>query len=245
MAPSMPSSGTISTTAIMVGMMEIIHHNQSVTHVDLAKLPDADLVALQLHPNEWKVRHARRVLQERGPKLETQTLLLRYLNADGTASAPASAPGLLPDSDASRQLRLMWTLHVVGGFTEEVGLKLLKSPHDYVRAWSLQLLLEDGKPTDALLSAMAKLAESDPSPVVRLYLAAGLQRIEPSRRAPVISRLLKRVEDVNDHNLPLMYWYAAEPVVSQSNEAGLALLRDCRLPKVREFIARRIASAQK
>src|SRR5581483_2133226 len=32
---------------------------------DVSKLSDAELVKLQLHPNDWFVRHARRVLQER------------------------------------------------------------------------------------------------------------------------------------------------------------------------------------
>ena len=32
---------------------------------DLGKLTDLELVALQSHPNEWQVRHARRILQER------------------------------------------------------------------------------------------------------------------------------------------------------------------------------------
>ena len=33
--------------------------------VDLSKLSDAELVQLQLHPNDWQVRHVRRLLQER------------------------------------------------------------------------------------------------------------------------------------------------------------------------------------
>ncbi|MBI1840301.1 MAG: dehydrogenase, partial [Verrucomicrobia bacterium] len=69
-------------------IFKIIHHDQAVSPVDLAKLSDAELVGLQLHPNEWKVRHARRILQERGPKPETQALILRFLNPEGSAAAP-------------------------------------------------------------------------------------------------------------------------------------------------------------
>ena len=60
----------------------------------------------------------------------------------------------------------------------------------------------------------------------------------------MITPLLKHAEDVTDHNLPLMYWYATEPVVAQNTDVGLALIRECRLPRVREFIARRIASGK-
>ena len=42
---------------------------------DLAKLSDAELVKLHLHKNEWQVRHARRLLQERAVagKLKPET----------------------------------------------------------------------------------------------------------------------------------------------------------------------------
>ena len=225
-------------------IFKIIHHNQPVVPVDLAKLSNAELVTMQLHPSEWKVRHARRILQERGPNPEAQRLLLGLLNADGRASTSQAPAGRMASSDPMRQLRLMWALHAVGGFTTEEGLKLLKSHHEYVRAWAIQLMLEEGQASETLVKAMASLAKSDPSPVVRLYIASGLQRIEPSRRVPVITPLLKHAEDVTDHNLPLMYWYATEPVVAQNTDAGLALIRKCRLPKVREFIARRIASGK-
>jgi len=40
-----------------------------------------------------------------------------------------------------------------------------------------------------------------------------------------------------------MYWYAAEGSVASDPGRGLDLLRACRIPKLREFIARRIATA--
>src|SRR6185503_470952 len=36
-----------------------------VADFDLTKLSDSELVKLQLHTNDWFVRHARRILQER------------------------------------------------------------------------------------------------------------------------------------------------------------------------------------
>src|SRR5262249_54465688 len=44
-------------------------------HVDLARLTDAELIERQLHKNDWHVRHARRLLQERAAagKLDKET----------------------------------------------------------------------------------------------------------------------------------------------------------------------------
>ena len=47
-----------------------------------------------------------------------------------------------------------------------------------VRAWTIQLTCEDRAPSAALLTAFAKLAQSDPSGMVRLYLASAVQRID-------------------------------------------------------------------
>ena len=56
------------------------------------------------------------------------------------------------------------------------------------------------------------MAKSDPSPVVRLYLASALQEIRLDERWEILAGLASHAEDAGDHNLPLMYWYAAEPL---------------------------------
>ena len=55
--------------------------------------------------------------------------------------------------------------------------------------------------------------------------------------------LAAHAEDAGDHNLPLMIWYAAEPAVGADLAKGAELLANCRIPKVQEFISRRIAAA--
>ena len=47
---------------------------------DLAKLTDAELVGLQTHKNDWFVRHARRLLQERAAAGDTHQRLQTLLN---------------------------------------------------------------------------------------------------------------------------------------------------------------------
>jgi hypothetical protein len=78
---------------------------------------------------------------------------------------------------------------------------------------------------------------------VRLYLASAAQRIEVAKRWPIIEGLVSHAEDAKDHNFPLMVWYAAEPAVAADIVKGAELLASCQIPRVQEFISRRIASA--
>jgi hypothetical protein len=41
-----------------------------------------------------------------------------------------------------------------------------------------------------------------------------------------------------------MYWYATEPVVAADKKAALQLLSVCKIPKVRQFITRRMATKE-
>jgi putative membrane-bound dehydrogenase-like protein len=209
-------------------LYKIVYGDVKPVTVDLQKATDAELVQDQLNPNEWFVRHARRILQERGPKPEVQAALLKILREN---------------PDETRQLRALWALHGVNGLTEAIALESLKSPHEFVRAWTIQLACEDGTPSAPLLEEMARLAKDDPSATVRLYLASAAQRIEVAKRWAILNALASHADDANDHNLPLMIWYAAEPAVGADLVKGAELLANCRIPKVQEFISRRIAAA--
>jgi putative membrane-bound dehydrogenase-like protein len=207
---------------------KLVYGDAQPVQVDMQKASDAELVQYQLNANDWYVRHARRILQERGPKPEVQEALAKILREN---------------PDETRQLRALWALHGVSGITEAIALESLKSPHEYLRAWTIQLACEDGTPAAPLLEEFARLAKDDPSPVVRLYLASAAQRIEIAKRWPILTALAAHADDANDHNLPLMIWYAAEPAVGADMAKGAELLANCRIPKVQEFISRRIAAA--
>ena len=86
------------------------------------------------------------------------------------------------------------------------------------------------------------MAADDPSPVVRLYLASAMQRTPVSQRLPVLEGLISHAGDATDPNLPLMYWYALEPVVGGNPDLAITLLGKTGIPKLREFIARRLAA---
>ena len=201
---------------------------------DIGKLGSVELAKLQSHPNEWFVRHARRVLQERADSTLGQAAIQSELNRLLSSS-----------SDTIQRLRSLWVLHGIGELTAKRLAELLRDPDEHLRAWAIQLLCENKRPSGAVLDEFLRLAKSDESPVIRLYLASAMQRLPLVKRVPVLTALLARAEDATDANLPLMYWYATEPVVAADNKAAVQLLAACKLPKVRQFITRRMATKER
>ncbi len=212
-------------------IFKIVYGDTKTTKVDVAKLSDAELVKLQLHKNDWYVRTARRVLQER--------------QAQGKLT-PEANNGLLEilrdNPEESRKLRAMWALHCTGGLTPALLLEQLHSEQPYVVAWAIQFLCEEKSPSAEAVREFARLAKESPSAVVRLYLASALQRTPAEQRWEVISGLLSHAEDADDHNLPLMDWYALEPLCALDADRALALAAQSKLPRMLSFAVRRISS---
>jgi putative membrane-bound dehydrogenase-like protein len=201
---------------------KITYGDAKKVDVDLSKLSSAELVKLQSSKNEWYVRHARRLLQERGADPEVHKAAL------------AQYP--------SNKLRMLWTLHITGGLTERFLLEQLKDKEEYVRGWAIQLLLEDRKPSAAVIKELVRLAKEDESAAVRLYVAAAAQRVPPADRWEIVEALASHAEDATDHNLPLMVWWATEPLVTADNARAVKLATSSKLPRLREFITRRMVA---
>jgi putative heme-binding domain-containing protein len=201
--------------------------------VDLRKCSDKELVTYQLDKNDWYVRHSRRILQERaknGPEVL----------ATGTVTALEKIAFDHPDE--TRRLRGLWVLHVIGGLNPERIAKAFDDRSPYVRGWAIQLALEDGKASAELRKKLEDMARKDPSPVVRLYLASAAGRLPLEERWTLLAALVAHGEDANDHNLPLMYWYAAEPLAEVDAARALTLAGEAKIPTLLQFMIRRISS---
>lgn len=200
---------------------------------DLAAKADVELVALQTNRNDWYVRRARLLLQQRAaagrldPRVADQ---LWDLFRQGDTAA--------------RKLRALWALHVTKNLPREKLLPLLADPAPYIRGWAIQLLCEDGSPGAETLAAFARLAAADASPVVRMYLASVLQRLPLAERWEIAAALARRTEDVSDHNIPKLLWCAVEPLVAADTRRALALATRAQLPVITQWIARRAAAAK-
>jgi putative membrane-bound dehydrogenase-like protein len=206
---------------------------------DLQKCSDEELVNYQLHENDWYVRHARRVLQERcADKDRMSSREFKDKVYQPLVKIAVEHP------DETRRLRGLWTLHVMGVMQQAVLNHALADKSDFVRAWAVQLALEDYARFGAsTLEQFTKLAKSDQSPVVRRYLASGLQRIPQDSRWDILTHLVAHGEDTDDPNLPLLYWYAAEPLAEKHAERALKLAAESKVPLLLPFMVRRIGTA--
>jgi putative membrane-bound dehydrogenase-like protein len=210
--------------------------SELIPHGDLKKCSDAELVKLQLHSNEWFVRHARRLIQERAASGKLEPATREKLREIAFTHA-----------DETRRLRALWALHATtdGGLNESVTAEGLANDSAYVRAWTIQLALQGRSASPRVLRKMAELARTDSSQVERLYLAAGLQRLPSEKRWDTLANLLHHDEDAGDPNLPLMYWYAAEPLAEKEPERALKLAAASKIPLLMPSMVRRIASSGK
>jgi putative membrane-bound dehydrogenase-like protein len=211
--------------------------------LDLRAKSADELVDLHTHANEWYARQARRELANR-------------LHAGRPADVRAPLLGLLHGPDVVTRLRALWTLHTLG-LTDPALLRPLLDDHDeHIRAWAVRLLT-DRWPLDTvrgvprsegvrvpadLLARFTRLAQGDPSGLVRLALASTLQRLPTADRPAVAAALLTRAEDAGDPNLPFLVWYGLIPVAERDPQALSALAADGRFPLVRQWTARYFAT---
>ena len=204
---------------------------------DLTKLSEPDLVQLQTSANDWEARQGRRVLADR---------------AHGGSQLAEARPALLrlvDQGDEVARLRALWALHLLGEATPELLAKKLNGS-EAERAWAIRLS-EDGSHRDARAQGefanfvertLIPLARTEPSPSVRLALAALLQKLAPAQRLPLAAALLQHAEDNQDHNLPCMLWYGVEPL-ALTNSQFVSLIAQARISRVQRLGARRLAEA--
>ncbi|MFN4146723.1 MAG: PVC-type heme-binding CxxCH protein [Runella sp.] len=199
---------------------------------DLSQLDDDQLAQLQTNTSDWHARRARLILQHRASQKKIET------------KAVATLQNIFQNhTNSDYRLRALWTLHVAHLLTEDQLLATLDDPDVYLRAWAIQFLCEDRKPSKQALEAFVKMAKTDPSPVVRLYLASAMQRIESETAWQIAENLSLKVEDKDDHNLPKMIWFGLEPLVLTNHSRALTLAAKAQIPLITSYIARRLTDA--
>jgi putative membrane-bound dehydrogenase-like protein len=200
--------------------------------VDLTRSSDAELLDDLTHKNEWFARTARRLLIERctesgvvAPEIATRLSAL-----------------LRSKEPTPIRLRALWVEHALGLLEKSDAEKVLMDQDERIRAWAVRLHVDRaGNSIDPL--PLVDLARLDQSPVVRLSVAAALQRLPFSDRWDVARALLNRAEDAQDQTIPLMLWYGIEPLVSIDRSRAVDLIASCEIPLVRRFLARRASLA--
>lgn len=176
----------------------VVYKNATPFKGDISKLTDAELVKLQLHANDWFVRKARRVLQERAAagKLDK-----------GTPDALRAI--LTGEKDVPKRLRALWALEAIQQLPTTDLLALLKSDGEAVRVWAFRSLLSANRErTNSEELSIREAANEEKSSYVRLHIAGALESMVRAgkRNSSFVYPLLRWQE--SDPQVLLMMWYA-------------------------------------
>ena len=212
---------------------------------DLRSLGNVELVALHRHRNQWFVRQARLILQERAGD---------PANDADVKNVVSELSSMVESRDDDLAVSAMITLIAIDRLDRGFALAMLAHQHESVRAWAIRGLM-DRYPIDdcygpvqtvsaidpVVKNRLVTLAENDPSGLVRLTLASALQRFPIADRQQLAIALSGRAEDADDHNLPLMLWYGLMPV-AESDPMGVAQVASAaRWSLLRRLATRRLA----
>lgn len=221
---------------------------------DLAKESDEALAKLAVQTkNEWFSRMARRVLMERAATND----LLAHDATTGIdprktfwAYWEAVKWRRLEFGQETEMLRILWADNAMAS---KAAVERVSLTHGYpaMRVWGIRLVTQ-GAEQSALarqdgiqrLQGLIDLAKEETSPIVRRELASTLQRLPQDQRKALATALLKHGEDKDDPMIPLLIWYGIEPVVAADPAVGMQLAKASKMPKVTEFIYRRMGSEE-
>ncbi|GJM28270.1 MAG: hypothetical protein DHS20C17_09050 [Cyclobacteriaceae bacterium] len=196
---------------------------------NLKELSDNKLAHLQTSKSDWHARRARVILQARSAERSLDNEALSTLERI-----------LAESSSSDHRLRALWSLQVTSKLESQRLVELTTDSDQYIRAWSIQFLCEDRNPSPSALNRFSKMAVQEKSPVVRLYLAAALQRIAKDHRWAIVEGLQAHPQDSADHNIPKMIWYGVEPLFAEEPERALKLLAKTDIPLLARFATRRM-----
>jgi putative membrane-bound dehydrogenase-like protein len=206
---------------------------------DVTKLSDEALVKLQLSDNEWLARMGRWELRERVASKRMSQMGLWALNQSR-----------LEAKSKGKGLNMVWAT----AWLQELDTKTidLSQPdagpddseyykngmmrHNFLNG-SADVLKKNFADGTTNAKGAQSVTQSEPSQLIRLTWASLLQSLPTEACLNAASGLLSHPEDAKDHNLPLMYWYG----IRHLPPAELVkLVKDCRVPLVNQYIARRI-----
>lgn len=175
---------------------------------DISRLTDEELLPLLAHRDEYYARKTRRLLHERAVSGSLSAMVKPWLTRQ-----------LFESQAPVHRVRCLLALHATGGATRELLVKLLADRGENVRAWAVRLLLEGGE-LDAQTKHVLRVSMiQEDNNLVLLHYVSSLQRVPVrSRGGLMLAALSRRKPFTDDHNLPLMTWYALKDVIAAEPE---------------------------
>ena len=185
--------------------------------VDMTILKEEELMEIQSSSNDWIVRTARRLLQEKNPKTQAGVTKLEELFL-------------------INPLQALWSLHAIDKLKTNLLEVATGEKNDIVRSWAIQLATEESGKSKLSSAILLELAQTDPSPTVRLALASALPNLDSKTVWEVASALAMHGEDKDDRFLPKMIWFGLGRVIAEDWPRGLALAAKTPLPSLADSI---------
>ncbi|MFO0951778.1 MAG: PVC-type heme-binding CxxCH protein [Isosphaeraceae bacterium] len=177
---------------------------------DLRTLSSEALLKMLESPSNYHARWARRILAER--KDPTSILALR----ERVVASPATS-GLRP-------VDALWTLASAGEFDADLAGRLIDHPDALVRLWTARLIGDDPSRFPApLIQRLVSRGAVEKDLSVRAQLASTARRLPPKDGLTLAAGLLARdlPEDRRDAHIPLLLWWAVEPLAAKDPAVAL------------------------
>jgi len=200
---------------------------------DVSKLSNEDLLKLQGHANDWYPRVARRILQER---------MVKASPAEQTALMDQIEARFREEPSVRTRLRLMWVLGSAGLADEKWLIGRLGSESEYTRIWAIRFLTDRGQVSSEVGKILAEMSVNEFNGLVQTYLAAAMPKLSAEDRWKAVDGLCLAQDFSEDRVLPLMIWYGIEKSLAEDTAMAVRVAGRSKIPLVRKFIARRLAS---
>lgn len=197
--------------------------------VDYGKATDDELAAVHRHASEWHVRMARLELSGRAATREIAPSAVASLDRQAQT-----------DESTVNRLRAIWTLHGINRLGNITLRKALTDPNESLRAWAIQLGLEEARfakrpPSIELGETLAAMAKNDNSLLVCRYLASAIPRAGIAGEH-IAEALCHRPDVVSDRDLPLLLWQNMAPLVLSDLGWAFELAQSTRIPAIADYI---------
>lgn len=199
-------------------IFRVVYKGAKLWKGDVSKMTDAELVKLQLSLNDWIVRRARRVLQERAAAgtLEKGTAdLLRQM--------------LRAEQNPTRRLRALWALSATNTLAGEDVLNLISDRDEALRSWGLRIAIADRTRFTAVEYVQIQRAiENESSPYVRINIASAILQagLQGAPNTACFNKFVANTHTIDDPHLALMTWYCFEQSLSRGwKSAGDLILK--------------------
>jgi len=147
--------------------------------------------------------------------------------------------------DPVHRLRLIWTAHALGAAPPaSLDRSFASTSDEHQRVWQLRLAVDRFAPSgeqfpQRLADSLAKVARTERSGLVQLYLASALERMTLPQRWPVAEALASHGEFADDRMLPLMICMASSQPC-RTTHAAMQLVATSKIPLVRKYLSRRL-----